>query len=147
MEANIPPKLNPSIPDYDYCDYGTPNHCLYPDIEERFVDFGGLTDYEREDENVVVLINTSATNWDFPIVSVAPAIEASVSYTWEVTPDTGLSLLTWAEAVNGEVYATQGIDGFRAAASDILRMIEFLHNYEVPEVLECSYATTLCALE
>jgi hypothetical protein len=147
VEAEIPPKLNPSITDYDYCDYGTPNHCLFPDIQERFVDFSGLDDYEREADNVVLLINTSATAWDFPIVNPDPTIEASTSYTWEVTPDEGLDLVTWMEAVNGKDYATEGIDGFRSAASDILRTIEYLHNYEVPEVLECSYATNLCTLE
>jgi len=147
VEADIPLKSIGGVENPDFCEDGTPNHCLYPDLEERFVDFSGLTDYEREGENVVVLINTAATNWDFPIVSTAPTIEASASYIWEVTPDTGLNLLTWVEAVNGEVYATHGIDGFRDAASDILRTIEFIHNYEVPEVLECSYATELCAVE
>jgi len=147
VAASIPPKVNDSIPDYDYCDYGTPNHCLFPDIEERFVNFGGLDDYEREADNVVVIYNAAATTWDFPGVSIGAAIEADASFIWEVTPDEGLDLVTWMEAVNGEDYATEGIDGFRAAASDILRTIEFLHNYEVPEVLECSYATELCAVE
>lgn len=143
VEADIPPK--PSAP--DYCDNGTPNHCLFPDLEERFVDFGGLDDYEREADNMVLIINTSATNWEFPIASPTPAIEADSSSTWEVTPGSGINLVTWMEAVNGENYATSGIDGFRWAASDFLRTIEFIHNNAVPELLECSYGTTLCGVE
>lgn len=112
VAADIPPNSISGTENPDYCVEGTLNHCLFPDVEERFVDFSGLTDYWREGENVAVLINTSATNWDFPVVSAAPAIETSASYILEVTPNTGLSLLTWVEAVNGEVYATQGIDVF-----------------------------------
>jgi hypothetical protein len=145
VEADIPPKLNLNIDEYDYCDYGTPNHCLYPDIQERFVDFGELDDYEREADNMVLIINTSATTWEFPVASPVPAPEAGTSFTWEVTPDEGIDLVSWMEAVNGEVYSTEGIDGFRSAASDILRIIEYIHNYAVPEILECYYATSLCA--
>lgn len=145
-EADIPPKNNPKIPDYDYCDWGTVNHCLFPDLEERFVDFGAFDDYEREADNMILLINTSATTWEFPIVTVEPTIEASSSYIWEVTPDEGINLVTWMEAVNGPLPdGLENINAFRWAASDILRTIEYIHNYAVPDVLECLYNTGLCA--
>jgi hypothetical protein len=143
VPAVIP--LKPSDP--EYCNVGPVNHCLFPDIEERFVDFGGLDDYEREADSMVLIINTSATTWEFPELNADPAIEASSSYIWQVSPGSGIDLVTWMEAVNGESYATEGIAGFRAAASDILRTIEYIHNYEVPEVLECAYNTSLCAVE
>ena len=146
-EADIPSKVDPKDPDYDYCDFGTPNHCLFPDIQERFVDFSGLDDYEREADNMALIINTSATEWELPDLNPDPTMEISTSDTWEVTPDEGINLVTWMEAVNGENYSTADIDGFRWMTSDFLRTIEFIHNYEVPEVLECSYGTTLCALD
>lgn len=148
--AIIPPKIDPNDPadpNYDYCDSGTPNHCMFPDIQERFVDFRGLNDYEREADSMALIINTSATHWETGLPDPAPTVEASTSSTWEVTPDQGISLVTWMEAVNGENPSTEDIDGFRWATSDFLRAIEFIHNYEVPEILECSYGTTLCALE
>jgi len=145
VDAYIPPKVNNSDPEYNYCDFGTPNHCLFPNVQERFVDFSGLDDYEREADKMVLLINTSATNWSLP--SSGLTMDASSSSTWEVAPDNGIDLVTWMEAVNGENYSTEGIVGFRWAASDYLRTIEFIHNNEVPEVLECSYGTTLCALD
>jgi len=149
-EADIPPKVDPNDPadpEYDYCDFGTTNHCLFPDLQERFVDFRGLDDYEREADNMVLIVNTSATKWEFPLPDPSPTVNNGTSNTWEVTPGKGINLVTWMEAVNGENFSTADIDGFRWAASDFLRTIEFIHNYEVPEVLECSYGTTLCALD
>ena len=149
-EADIPPKVKPDVPDYDYCDFGTPNHCLFPDLQERFVDFSGFTDYEREADNMVLIINTSATAWELPLPSPTLTLESDASDTWEVTPGQGINLVTWMEAVNGEMPDSEdlpGIDVFRWATSDFLRTIEFIHNYAVPEVLECSYGTTLCAVE
>ena len=149
-EAVIPPKVDPNVPkdpEYDYCDSGTPNHCLFPDVQERFVDFRGLDYYEREADNMVLIINTSATKWEFTQSNPGSTTEISTSNTWEVTPGQGINLVTWMEAVNGENPSTADIDGFRWAASDFLRTIELIHNNEVPEVLECSYGTTLCALD
>jgi len=147
VEADIPKKTIGGVENPDYCVEGTLNHCLYPDIEERFVDFDALDDYEREADNMVLIINPSATSWEFPVASPALAVESDISPIWEVTPNEGINLVTWMEAVNGDVYPTSGIDGFRAAASDILRTIEFIHNYSVPEILECAYNTSLCAVE
>jgi hypothetical protein len=150
--ADIPPKVDPNDPDYDYCDFGTPNHCLFPDLQERFVDFSGFEDYEREADNMVLIINTSATAWELPLPlpTPSPTMEIDTSDRWEVTPGEGINLVTWMEAVNGEMPDSEdlpGIDVFRWATSDFLRTIEFIHNYAVPEVLECSYGTTLCAVE
>ena len=38
----------------------------------------------------------------------------------------------FVEQVNGANYATDDIDGFVDATNDILRAIEFIHNYEIP---------------
>ena len=123
----------------------TPNYELFPDMQERFVDFRGFDDYEREADSMVLLYNTSATEWGSTLSDPGSTTEISDSNTWEVAPGQGINLVRWMEAVNGENPATADIDGFRWATSDFLRTIEFIHNYEVPEVLECSYGTNLCA--
>lgn len=99
------------------------NYDFFPDVQELFVDFAGLNDYEREDEEVKAIINTSAS-------------------TWELAED--VSLLEWVEAVHPDDPATSNIDGFVAAASDALRSIEFVHNFKVPVNLYCVYGTSLC---
>ena len=42
-------------------------------------------------------------------------------------------------SVNGEEYEDSYIGGFVDAASDWLRTIEFIHNYDPPEDLWCAY--------
>lgn len=118
VEADIPDKS----PDYDYCESGTPNHCLFPDVQERFVDFAELDEYEREGKEMNLLLST-AGNW---------AVEE------------GVNIDNWVQAVNGKFYEFENIDGFVSAASDFLRTIEYIHNYEIPEILECVYETDLC---
>ena len=46
--------------------------------------------------------------------------------------------------VNGGSYADSDIDGFVAAGNDVLRSIEYVHNYDPPVDLYCSYQTTEC---
>jgi hypothetical protein len=104
----------------------TPEYELYPEIQERFVDFSGLTEYERDFENVSVILNASEMSW----------LLASDQ-----------SLNDWVELVNGSGHAISDIDGFVAAGNDVLRAIEYVHNYDPPANLYCSYNTSECNAE
>jgi hypothetical protein len=101
----------------------TPDYDLYPDIQEQFMDFSGLTEYERDFANVNVILNDSETSWLL-------AIEQPLN--------------DWVELVNGSNPGKAGIDGFVAAGNDVLRAIEYVHNYDPPVNLHCSYSTPEC---
>jgi hypothetical protein len=100
-----------------------PNDDLFPDVLERFVDFSGLEEYDREDESVEVILNLDKE-------------------TWLLSP--GVSLGGWVEFVNGEYPAEGNIDGFVDATNDGIRSIEFVHNYAIPVDLYCKYDASSC---
>ena len=101
------------------CDNGPPNHCLFPAVQERFVDFSGLDEYTRADEVSAVLYQKK-TEKKFEIESEGP-------------------LINWVENVNGVEYDYSNIDGFVNALNDMIRTIEYVHNYRVPEDLFIKY--------
>ena len=102
----------------------TPNYLLFPDVQELFVDFSGLDDYEREEETVAVILDKDGTNlWS----------------TYEKEP-----LVDWLIDVNGDGPATQNIAGYVAAGNDYLRGIEFFHNYSIPDDLYCIHGLDAC---
>ena len=83
--------------------------------DERFVDFG-KTRYVRED-------------WrDMALKVLAPL----GSGLWLETK--GVALLDWLEYANGPIANSpvKNMPGFVVAASDGLRAVEFVHNYEIP---------------
>jgi len=121
-EADIPMILEDDQWVFD-CANGTPNHCAFPDLQERFVDFSGLNDYERENEQVDVIPDKTPGVW---------------------TLSTNQSLQSWIEIPNGTGYAQENIDGFVAATNDVIRMIEYVHNYDIPEDLYCKYDSSFC---
>jgi hypothetical protein len=130
-----PPEEGPFIdPEYTDCEIVpadpilTPEYDLYPDIQELFVDFSGLTEYERDFENVKVILNSSETSW---LLS------------------TNESLNDWVALVNGHQgnNETSDIEGFVASGNDVLRAIEYVHNYDPPVNLYCTYNTSECDLE
>jgi hypothetical protein len=96
----------------------TPNYPLYPDIQELFVDFSGLTKYKRVFEKVDVILNYSNTTWTL----------------MEKEP-----LIDWVDFVNGKKHPKSDIDGFVAASNDVVRAIEYVHNYDPPVNLYCAY--------
>ena len=98
------------------CELGTPNHCLFPDLQERFMDFSALYGYERKGGNLdkkVDVIQLTSTGDEYSVDKVK-------------------LLDDFVEQVNGANYATDDIDGFVDSTNDILRAIEFIHNYEIP---------------
>ena len=98
------------------CELGTPNHCLFPDLKERFMDFSALYGYERKGGNLdkkVDVIQLTSTGDEYSVDKVK-------------------LLDDFVEQVNGADYATDDIDGFVDSTNDILRAIEFIHNYEIP---------------
>jgi len=101
----------------------TPNYDLFPDVQEKFVDFLRFDEYERDFENVSVILNSTETSW---------LLSESVS------------LMSWVELLHGEDYEQANIAGFRTAANDVLRSIEYVHNYDPPVNLYCSYGTSEC---
>jgi len=97
----------------------SPNTALFPDVLERFVDFGEV-DYVREDwrnETIegIFPVNIDDGEWQ------------------EYSKPMGavVSLLGWLDYVNGNVDATD-MDGFVGAADDGVRSIEFVHNHALP---------------
>ena len=114
----------------------TPNYLLFPDVQELFVDFSGLDEYEREDEKVDVILDKEGT---------------SLWTTYENEP-----LLDWLLFVNGNLNPTdpdaeeplleetQNIRGFVNAGKDFLRGIEYFHNYSIPDDLYCTYDPDSC---
>jgi hypothetical protein len=120
-------------PSYGVCseydaDDTLPNYEHFPDAQERFVDFSGLSDYQRGnlEHDVNVLMNDPANT---------PAL-------WE--PVTMELIKDWLNFVNGKKTSNSNIDGFVDATSDVLRSIEFIHNYDVPEDLFCKYDPAEC---
>lgn len=86
--------------------------------DERFVDFR-KTRYLREawrDKRLNVLMPLGSDLW---------------------LENRDVELLGWLEFINGEVGSDPilNINGFVAAASDGLRTVQFIHNYEIPEDL------------
>lgn len=104
----------------------TPEYELYPDIQERFVDFSGRTEYERDFEKVSVILNSSESTWLLAVDQ---------------------SLNGWVGLVNGSGFAVSDIGGFAATGNDVLRAIEYVHNYDPPVNLYCSYYTSECDAE
>ena len=101
------------------CFNGTPNHCLFPAVQELFVDFFELNNYMRTQELTTVLYQKKDDK-KFKTLSEDPLID-------------------WVENVNGEDYDYQNIDGFVNALNDMIRTIEYVHNYRVPENLFIKY--------
>jgi hypothetical protein len=104
-------------------DFGQPTYIHFPDVNERFVDFGAVDDgmYDRFE-------------WrsdPFPQLILPATTEDTTD--WYLGED--VSVLGWLEVANGPEVPYENIDGFVAAASDALRTIEFIHNYAVPDNL------------
>jgi hypothetical protein len=101
----------------DDADPGIDNYDLFPEVQELFVDFARAS-YDREQHR----------NHDLHVIAPASPL------LWEETDS--VPLLEWLRFVNGgDLEGIENVDAFVAAASDSLRSIEFVHNYEVPEDL------------
>jgi len=135
IEANTPKKFTNGSWVYD-CEKGTPNHCLFPDLQEEFVDFNPV-EYHRAD----AVIGSSKTD---VILNYTPEWD-STGDAWNVRPE--VALVSWVKSVNGESYFIFDINGFVDATSDVLRSIEWIHNYSIPDDLYCLYETVECNVE
>lgn len=95
---------------------------LFEQLWEKFVDYQGLTDYEREFDDVTVILEDS-----------------NIANSWSLAIDQ--SLEDWVAAVNGPEsdIAVENIDGAVAAGNDVVRAIEYVHNYDPPTDLYCKY--------
>ncbi len=105
------------------------NLLLFPDTQERFVDFS-LASYDRG-----AWRNTFVT-----IIGPLPADNGSNTLKPWVEVE-NVSILEWLEFKNGVQAAppVSGLKGFVEASSDTLRAIEFVHNYAVPEDLDWDF--------
>jgi len=101
----------------------TPEYDLFPDVQELFVDFSGLDKYKRNKAGADVILDKT------------PGI-------WTLSRDE--PLLDWVEIVNGSDFAGENVDGFVDATRDVLRSIEFIHNYDPPVDLYCTYVPSYC---
>jgi hypothetical protein len=108
---------------------GTPNYDvdLFPDIVERFVDYGQAKHSRPKAGDKVVNVIL-----DHNTEGVFEPYEAD--------------LLGWQRLTNGDDanIAKHDIGGFVAGASDVLRAIEYVHNYAIPEDLYCIYDPAEC---
>jgi len=111
-------------------DQNIPNYADFSNVQERFMNFGA-SDYARN------------TVWGGKTATLAlessPGIYSGI---WRY--DSSVSLLEWIVIPNPAVPAAMDIHNFVDAASDALRAIEYIHNYEVPENLYCTYDDWYC---
>lgn len=98
----------------------TPGSEHFPDMQERFVDYSRFDEYERDGFD------------DVDVVS-------KVQYQDAWTLATDQPLLEWVELVNGYEFETGNIEGAVDAINDVIRSIEYVHNYDPPEDLYCVY--------
>ena len=127
-EDQVEPPYTESYEDIDateVCADEDANCDLFVDVQELFVDFSKLDGYQREGEEIEAIKNTDVDAW---------------------TLADDVSLLNWVQLVNGYDPAKENIAGFVDAASDFLRMIEFIHNYDPPVDLYCTYETVECGV-
>lgn len=85
-------------------------------VMERFVDFGHVEQYVR-------------ASW-FP--STVTVIKPARNNTWVLA--SGVSIKSYLDYKNGPL-SGDNIAGFISAATDSVRAVEFVHNYEVPDDL------------
>ena len=111
---------------------GLDNYDLFSDVQEMFVDFAEAS-YDR-------------TAWRDTFVDVIGPLpddnNPNTARPWmEVN---GVSMLGWLALRNGEPppEPIADLNGFVAAASDTLRSIEFVHNYEIPEDLGWDFVSS-----
>ncbi|MDQ1347265.1 MAG: hypothetical protein QG573_634 [Acidobacteriota bacterium] len=107
-----PPYLPPAECEILPADSSLPNFDLFPEVQERFVDFGAIA-YERDD-------------WRSELVRLILPIAPDL---YQTTP--AVKVVNWVAFRNGPDGPTD-IAGFVLAANDSLRWIEFIHEYEVP---------------
>jgi len=118
--CELPTEVDDSLPNYDD----------FSNIQERFMDFGA-SGYAR---NAVWGSKTAKLALEF-----IPGVSSGL---WGL--DT-MSLLSWIVIPNpGNPTQELEIHNFVGAASDALRAIEYIHNYEVPENLYCLYDAAVC---
>lgn len=111
-------------------DAGTPNYADFSNIQELFVDFGESA-YVRN------------SVWSGSRASLAlESTPGTSSGTWGYNPS--VPLLSWIKIPNPASPFAIDIHNFVGAASDALRAIEYVHNYEVPENLYCTYDLSYC---
>ena len=111
-----PPYLDPADCTIAAADPTLPGFELFPDVQERFVDFSAAEYWRDEwrDETVEAILPVSEGLWQ---------LNASVP------------LGPFLAYKNGPPSFALEMHAFVGAASDSLRAIEFVHNYEVPEDL------------
>ncbi len=100
-------------------DAGLPNYDLFPDVQERFVDFDAA-EYVRSDWR----------DEEVEIVRPDPGIENG----WR---EDAANLIGWLNFVHGPEPESPAVnlEAFVRSGADALRSIQFLHNYRVPEDL------------
>lgn len=111
-----PPYVSPADCALLPADDTLPNFDLFFEVQERFVDFAAVF-YERADwqaESVEVIQPMSEVRW-----SLEPACD----------------IQSWLLRRNGTFYQPGDIRGFVNTTRDWLRVIEFVHNYAVPDDL------------
>ncbi len=113
-------EVNSSIPNYDD----------FSNVQELFVDFAA-SGYAR------------GTVWNSKTASLALEYNpGSSTGIWSLY--SSVPLIQWIVIPNPDEPAEFNIHNFVDSASDALRAIEYIHNYEIPVNLYCMYDTSYC---
>jgi len=102
------------------------NYDIYPNIQEQFMDFSSSA-YQRSFR---------------PNTNADVILESSQVGTWGIIYDQ--PLMEWAARVHPELVVETNIHNFRRAATDALLMIEYIHNYSIPDDLVCTRIPDEC---
>ena len=127
LATGVDGEVLPIDPTYDpTCSVGgadetLPNFSAFVGVQERFVDYSGLTGYDRT--------ATWGTRTAALIRPVIPALPLAFYV------DGKVSVIGWLNFINPKLGTGRNVDGFVKASSDSLRAIQFVHNYAIPDNL------------
>ncbi len=140
VETDLNP-VDPVYDEYEFCDRvevddSTPNHTLYANIQERFMNFGA-SGFER---TTTLNTQTAPLIMQFDVFGVYLEGAFSAPQTvdlldWINVPN---ELQGWYPTVTNYDYDVD-IVNFVIGANDAVRTVEFIHNYELPVDLYCKY--------
>ena len=105
-----------------------PNYSLFTVVQEEFVNFG-----EVDGAHLGAIYNRLHSFGATTMQAIVPPPGDPNPTTFTVNP--ALPLLPWLNHANPGMEVGRDIHGFDYNASDALRAIEFIHNYEVPAPL------------
>jgi hypothetical protein len=118
--------------------YSPPDSCIVGEVSDSITNYDKFTNVQEEFVDFGASAYVRDSVWGG--ASAKLAIESTPGLEADSWGTSNVSLLAWVELANPATPAVVNIANFVDAASDALRAIEFIHNYEIPENLYCIYA-------